>query len=189
MWVVRVSVVAVSILCFSSLSLTLNEADAAEGPAPISNTNGAAAAPDPSQFRIILSPGVKNIGPNGKPMFTIDQNPADWATIGSSAVMRPTTVTPSSLPVFAPFTCLGNVVQLCGASITVKGGTVVGGTVDVTMPAPFVPDHFTAQCINTGTGLPIYQVSDQSEVTCQTVSSTPDTGGSENDQSGKSPTQ
>jgi len=63
------------------------------------------------------------------------------------------------------FPCPTSAVTLCGASIPV-GGTPLGGSVQVTMPAPFAQNSFTVQCVGNGDKPPVYQITEHAAVAC-----------------------
>ena len=65
------------------------------------------------------------------------------------------------------FPCKAATVSLCGAVIHVNGGTPIGGSMQVTMPAPFAQNSFTVQCTGTGNKPPVYQITEHATVTCE----------------------
>jgi hypothetical protein len=67
------------------------------------------------------------------------------------------------------FPCADSVVRLCETSVAIRGGTPMGSVLHLTMPAPFVNDPFTVQCVGSGGNPPVYQVIDHQSVTCKTV--------------------
>jgi hypothetical protein len=65
------------------------------------------------------------------------------------------------------FPCPAATLDVCHSPVVVPAGAAMGETKDMTMPAPFAPDHFTVQCHGTnGTG-PVYEVTDSSKLSCK----------------------
>jgi hypothetical protein len=68
------------------------------------------------------------------------------------------------------FPCADSHVRLCETSIPIAGGAPLGGVMQFFMPPPFRPDPFTVGCIGSEGNPPVYQLTDVSAVTCQTMS-------------------
>lgn len=71
------------------------------------------------------------------------------------------------------FPCPTSNVRLCNTSISIPGGTPMGGIVHVTMPPPFVENAFTVQCVGSGDRPPVYQITDHAAVSCNHASMSP----------------
>lgn len=71
------------------------------------------------------------------------------------------------------FPCQKSTVRLCNASISVPGGTPIGGVVNMTMPSPFTKDGFRVQCVGNGDASPVYQLMDHSAVSCKMAAASP----------------
>ena len=71
------------------------------------------------------------------------------------------------------FPCQTSNVRLCDTSISVPGGTPLGGIVHMTMPAPFSKNTFTVQCIGNLDEPPVYQITDHSGVSCGPATTSP----------------
>ena len=64
------------------------------------------------------------------------------------------------------FPCPTSSVRLCDTSISVQGGTPLGGIVHMTMPLPFHQNGFTVQCLGNGDHPAAYQITDHAQVSC-----------------------
>jgi hypothetical protein len=125
----------------------------------------------PPQYKLLLSPGVQNELPNGQPMITYDShppsNPNDVITCSANGRCTGDGVT-AQQPLPSP--CLTTIITLCDQPITIAATALTGQTLQLTMPAPFVPDPFSVQCVLGGNPpVPRFEVLDSSAVTCATV--------------------
>jgi hypothetical protein len=121
---------------------------------------------DPSQYKVLVSPGIGNLG------ISVNQNPAGWKATNSSA-SAPTAPSGSS------GTCTFNRVSLCGVSIPIRGSTPVYGVLYLNMPAPFVSDPFVVQCVSNGTSpTPSYEILSAVAVSCRTIEPVTNSAGS-----------
>jgi hypothetical protein len=71
----------------------------------------------------------------------------------------------------APQTCPTSSVQLCGASVPVPAGSAIGERINVRVPETLVTDggssmSFTAQCVAGQGASPVYQVTDDTNISC-----------------------
>jgi hypothetical protein len=64
------------------------------------------------------------------------------------------------------FPCQSLTVQICNTSLTIPGGTAMGGIIHVAMPPPYAMNKFTAQCVGNSGNAPAYQVTDERSVSC-----------------------
>jgi hypothetical protein len=134
----------------------------------------AADVPCDTEFKIVISPGVGNKLPNGQPIISFAPNckvPKQNATSVSPSPTGPTgpTAIPRPMPVALPAGCGNGSVEMCGTAIPIAGPNGVGDYIPLNMPAPFVPDPFSVQCIIVD-GLARYSVSDSSSVSCALTS-------------------
>lgn len=67
------------------------------------------------------------------------------------------------------FPCQDSKVRLCETLIPVAGGMPLGGVLHFTLPPPFAPEPFTIQCVGSQGIQPMYQLTDVSAVTCNTM--------------------
>jgi len=71
------------------------------------------------------------------------------------------------------FPCQTSSVRLCDTSVSVPGGTPLGGVIHVTMPPPFAKNSFTVQCAGNLDNPPVYQITDHANVVCNGASPSP----------------
>jgi len=85
--------------------------------------------------------------------------------LGNSALGKTSAATPFIPQLLPMSSCLGQAVQLCGHTISLPPAAFGGTIASLTMPAPFMPDPYSAQCLSTPTGSQL--AIDALNVTCK----------------------
>ncbi len=71
-----------------------------------------------------------------------------------------------------PFPCQTSNVRVCNTSVSIPGGTQLGGVLHMAMPAPFAKSAFTIECVGSEGNPPVYQITDMTSVSCNGTTGT-----------------